>query len=128
VGLTKGRKLKTKHAGCYGKTGTDLFPAVHGLLVFLEAFEKENIDYFEVLDVPVLLELVTDRCAQLGRGNRQSIENTDFRCLQEAVDEPGEPRVGLVDRSLRGTSLGRVGERGGVHVSDPTRTLQRERV
>ena len=56
-----------------GSLGTDLFPTVHGLLVFLATFEEEYVDYFEVLDVSVLLELVTDSCAHLGRGNRQSV-------------------------------------------------------
>jgi hypothetical protein len=110
------------------QAGTDLFPAVHGLLVFLAAFEEEDVDYFEVLDVSVLLELVTDSRAHLERGNRQRIERTDFWCLHKTVDEPLEHSVGLVVRSLRGTSLGRAGEPGGARARDPTRTLQRVRV
>lgn len=64
-----------------GSLGTDLFPAVHGLLVFLETFEEEDVDYFEVLDVSMSLELVTDSCAHLGRGDCQSVQRTNFRCL-----------------------------------------------
>jgi hypothetical protein len=60
---------------------TDLFPAVHGLLIFLAAFEEENVDYFEVLDVSMLFELITDDRAHLGWGNCQHIECTNFRCL-----------------------------------------------
>jgi len=121
------RKLKTKYLVAIGR-GTDLFPAVHGLLVFLAAFEEEDVDYFEVLDVSMLLELVTDGRAHLKRGNRQRINRADFWCLHEAVNEPRLPSVGLVDRSLRGTSLGRAGELGGARARDPKRTLQRVRV
>lgn len=121
-------KLNTNMLVANGKAGTDLFPAVHGLLVLLAAFEEENVDYLEVLDMSMLLELVTDGRAHLRRRNRQRIERTDFWCLEEAVDEPREPSVGLVDRSLRDTSLGRAGERGGASAWDPTRTLQRVRV
>jgi hypothetical protein len=76
----------------------------------------------------MLLELVTDGRAHLERGNRQRVERTDFWCLHEAIDESRESRVGLVDRSLRGTSLGKVGEPGGAHAHDPTRMLQRVQV
>lgn len=76
----------------------------------------------------MLLELVTDGRAHLERGNRQRVERADFWCLHEAVDEFRESSVGLVDRSLRGTSLGRAEEPGGAHAYDPTRMLQRVRV
>ena len=76
----------------------------------------------------MLLELVTDGRAHVERGNRQRVDCTDLWCLREAVDKPREPSLGLVDRSLRGTSLGRAGEPGGAHARDPTRMLQRVRV
>ena len=76
----------------------------------------------------MLLELVTDGRTYMERGNRQRVERTDFWCLHEAADKPRESRFGLVDRSLLGTSLGRVGEPGGERARDPTRKLRRVRV
>ncbi len=79
----------------------------------------------------MLLELVSNGRAHLERGNRQRVERTDLWCLRDAVNKPREPRepsLGLVDRSLRGTSLGRAGEPGGAHARGPTRMLRRVRV
>ena len=125
--LKKGES-SNKRSCCYKKAGTDLFPAVHGLLVFLAAFEEENVYYFKVLDMSMLFELVTDGRAHLERGNRQRVDGTDFWCLYEAGDKPRESSIGLVKCSLRGASLGRAGERGAAHWRDPTRMLQPVRV